>query len=201
MRILELFKGTGSIGKAAEARGHEVVSLDIDQKTSPTFCRDITTWDYKTELGDQSFDVVWASPDCRSWSVRSYKHRTIADMSPKTEIARQGEAMIHRTLEIIAHVQPKYWFIENPRGRLRHFKPMLALPRKTVFYGDYGHDFLKATDIWTNCEGWMPRVNKDRKKFPNMEKVNNKDGLTRKQRRMIIPPDLCNEIVAAWTDH
>ena len=45
-----------------------------------------------------------------------------------------------------------------------------------MFYRDYGHDFLKATDIWTNCEGWMPRVNKDRKKFPNMEKVNNKDG-------------------------
>ena len=46
MKILELFAGTGSVGKVAKELGHEVISLDrgmeADIKT------DILDWSYKT---------------------------------------------------------------------------------------------------------------------------------------------------------
>lgn len=45
MRILELFKGTGSIGRAAEALGHEVFSSDIDASFNPDYCVDILDFD------------------------------------------------------------------------------------------------------------------------------------------------------------
>ena len=35
MKILELFSGTGSVGKVAQKLGYEVTSLDIEKKTQP----------------------------------------------------------------------------------------------------------------------------------------------------------------------
>ena len=45
MRLLELFSGTGSIGRAFAAEGWEVHSLDI--QPGATFQSDILDWDYK----------------------------------------------------------------------------------------------------------------------------------------------------------
>ena len=89
MRILELFAVTGSVGKAFQEWGWEVVSLDrymdADIKT------DIVDWDYKThELG--YFDVVWASPPCTEYR----RAKTVGVR--KIEEANQ---VVQRTLDII----------------------------------------------------------------------------------------------------
>ena len=45
MNILELFSGTGSIGKVAIEFGHHVISLDKDMDAD--IKTDILDWDYK----------------------------------------------------------------------------------------------------------------------------------------------------------
>ena len=40
-RILELFSGTGSVGRAFTAFGWEVISLDMNPRFKPTICQDI----------------------------------------------------------------------------------------------------------------------------------------------------------------
>ena len=41
MRVLELFSGTSSVGRAFAMRGHEVATVDWDESFRPTACADI----------------------------------------------------------------------------------------------------------------------------------------------------------------
>ena len=63
-RLLELFCGTKSIGRAFKAAGWEVVSLDIVSKFEPDLVRH-PSWGL-FPLGH--FDMVWASPVCAEYS-------------------------------------------------------------------------------------------------------------------------------------
>ncbi len=47
MKILELFKGSGSITKYYEGTDNEVISLDFEKKYEPDICCDIMDWNYK----------------------------------------------------------------------------------------------------------------------------------------------------------
>ena len=62
-RLLELFSGTGSVGRQWDG---EVVSVDI-AGDEPTHRADILEWDY-TFYDPNHFDVVWASPPCTQYS-------------------------------------------------------------------------------------------------------------------------------------
>ena len=53
-------------------------------------------------------------------------------------------------LKLIDQLQPRYYFIENPRGGMRKMEWMKGLPRYTVTYCQYGDNRMKPTDIWTN---------------------------------------------------
>ena len=88
-RLLELFSGTGSIGRAFAAKGWEVVSVDLDPKFEPTICCDVMQLDERS-LG--SFDMVWASPVCTEYSRA---------LSRRPRDLETGDRLVLRTLEIM----------------------------------------------------------------------------------------------------
>ena len=95
-RLLELFCGTKSIGRAFEAAGWEVVSLDIVSKFEPTILCDIRSWDYALfPLGH--FDMVWASPVCTEYSRA---------LTMRPQRLEEGDALVLRALEIMEHFDP-----------------------------------------------------------------------------------------------
>ena len=200
MLVLDLFSGTSSIGKACRELGVYCYGIDNDPKTPADLHADLLTWDPATL--HFSPDVVWASPPCQSWSFACSRHRTLANMAPQTPEAVLGEALVLRALELIKLLKPRFWFIENPRGRLRAFPPMLALPRRTVYYSAYGHPVAKPTDIWTNHYRWQSRPQPpplaSSKRFykRNGRQVPIWDSFPRKL-RLMMPPLLCKEIVKA----
>lgn len=78
MKVLELFAGTRSIGKEFEAKGHEVFSVEWDKDfENISLYADISTLTAKEILEKFGHpDVIWASPDCTTFSVAAIsKHR------------------------------------------------------------------------------------------------------------------------------
>ena len=67
-KVLELFKGTGSVGDAFERIGWEVTSVDMVAKFKPTHVCNILDFDYKQYAPDH-FDFVWGSPPCTEFSI------------------------------------------------------------------------------------------------------------------------------------
>lgn len=123
MKVLELFAGTRSIGKAFESRGHDVFSVDWDKRF-----RDIdmyadisklTADDITSKFGMP--DVIWASPDCTSYSIAAISHHRkkntdTGSLDPISEYAKFCDDCNKHVIDLITQLNPKYFFIENPRG-------------------------------------------------------------------------------------
>lgn len=76
MKVLELFAGTRSIGKAFEARGHQVFSVEWDKNFEDIdLYKDVllvTPEEIIERFGRP--DVIWASPDCTTYSIAAISH-------------------------------------------------------------------------------------------------------------------------------
>ena len=76
MKVVELFAGTRSIGRAFERRGHEVLSIDWDERFEDIdIYGDVLEVSYRDILDRIGKpDVIWASPDCTTYSIAAISH-------------------------------------------------------------------------------------------------------------------------------
>ena len=204
MKVLELFAGSRSFSKVAEEFNHDTFSVDIN---------DFDNIDYVTDILDFDFskipfkpDVIWASPPCTYFSVASIGHHWNKDNTPKTKEAVIGCKIVNKTIEIIKHFNPDYFFIENPRGKLRKLDFMQYFDRTTVTYCQYGDSRMKPTDIWTNYlfnplsnKGWKPKpICKNGEpchvSAPRGSQTGTQ-GIKGNYERSKVPYELCKEII------
>ena len=159
MNILELFAGSRCIGTEAEKLGMNVFSIDWTPYDNIDLTIDIGT--LKKEDVPFIPDVVWASPDCTTYSIAACSTHRNMDKTAKSEYAKDCDRINQHWMQVISEwmeINPNLiFFIENPRGNLRHMPWMKDLKRHTVWYCQYGDDRAKPTDIWTNSEDWIPR--------------------------------------------
>ena len=145
MKLVELFSGTGSVGRVARDLGFSVISLDLKNANVNT---DILSWDYKQfDVGE--FDVIWASPPCTEYS------------RAKTAGLRKidyANSIVLKTLEILDYFKPVWWVIENPQTGLFKEQPFMSgLRYVDVDYCMYGFNYRKRTRLWTNITTWIPK--------------------------------------------
>lgn len=206
MKVLELFAGNRSVSKAFEERGHETFSVE--------WSRDFENIDLYEDVGAikaedilELFghpDVIWASPDCSTFSVAAIStHRrrnpVTKSLDPITDYARFCDEVDKNMLKLIKDLNPTYFFIENPRGGLRKMEWMQGIPRYTVTYCQYGEERMKPTDIWTNhpnprfkppCKNGDPcHVRAPRGATTGTQ------GIRGSAKRAEIPYELCSHIV------
>lgn len=208
LKILELFSGSATFSHIAKERGHETKTLDFNPDYKADYCTDITSWNAKAELGDYRPDVVWASPDCTNFSVAQGKHlkeKWDENYLPKTQEARKSVEMVKATLNIIKEIEPKRFFIENPRGLLR-LMPFMPKSVKTITYCSYGAKAQKPTHIWTDSTWiWKARTKCTATKNTCHPTRHDKDSIRnmggkKKFERAILPVELCREIIEHLED-
>jgi len=205
MNVLELFAGSRSIGKAAESLGYNVFSSDINDFEGINYVVDILEFDISRVPFKP--DIIWASPPCTTYSIAAISHHRPHD-KPLSDFALKSDKIVQKTIDIIKHLNPNKWYIENPRGLLRKQKFMMGLPRTTVWYCRYGDTRAKPTDIWTNNlysllnpDGWQPRsecfngnTNCHHESAPRGSQTGTQ-GLKGNYNRSKIPNELCIEIL------
>ena len=217
MNLMELFAGSRSVGKEAEKQGYNVFSVDWTAYENINLVIDIG------ELTKEDIpfipNVGWASPDCTTYSIAACStHRkqiegtrhkeAVSDYAKKCDKVNQH---FLRLFDYYLSINPDFvFFIENPRGNLRHMDWMQKYTRHTVWYCQYGDDRAKPTDIWTNSKTWKPRPMCKNYKYDKEGNIIDKhchhesarrgaktgtQGKKGSYQRSIIPEQLCKEII------
>ena len=203
LRLLELFSGTGSVGKVGKKEGYKVTSVDMNRKAKPTFCTDILKWDYK-QFPRGHFDMIWASPPCDTFShllvthigkpckKKGYEGRV---WSHDLIVERQeqiGLPILNKVKEIIEYFQPKHFFIENPQtGRMKNY--MTEYKHTDVCYCMYGFDYKKPTRFWHNNNYFTGLMCDHKGKHARVIGTGDKQVQTLNE-RYSIPPQLVEDV-------
>lgn len=164
MTILELFSGTGEISAEFRKHGFESLTIDWNEKLNADMHCDIG----KLELEDlpekfRNPDVVWIAPDCMTFSLAAISHHRIknketGNLDPISDYAKQCDETDQHVLQLLKLLNPKVWWIENPRACLQKMTWMKPYEKykHTVTYCKYMTELplnerrMKATNLWTN---------------------------------------------------
>lgn len=179
MQTLELFAGSCSFSKVAQSLGYSTLTVDIKQHGQIDLVADVA------ELSPDKInfipDIIWASPDCTTYSLLACAHHRYTDGSPRSEKAEEADEVLAHLIQLIGEfmlINPAMvYYIENPRALMRtsnimleHLNPtgdiftektaknVLKMGIKTIWYCQYGDTRAKPTDIFTNDHRWLPRA-------------------------------------------
>lgn len=210
LKVLDLFAGMRSISNCFEKYGHKAFAIDWDKEHENidwyTDIGEITAEDILERFGRP--DVIWASPDCSTYSVASISHHRIREpngnLAPRTDYAKFCDMVNQHVLKLIGELKPVFFFIENPRGGMRKMSFLEGIDRHTVTYCQYGEKRMKPTDLWTNhpspnfkpaCKNGAPC----HERAPRGARTGSQ-GIKGSKLRSKIPEALCEHIVKICED-
>ena len=149
--LLELFSGTGRMGRAFSNMGWEVISVDIDQRANATMHMDVR--DLTADMIEQP-DIIWASPVCTDYSRARTRAKTPHDFD-------WADSLVQAVLNLAAELHCPCMF-ENPEsGLLKSRAIVQGIPYRVIDYCKYvdnrmTHTARKRTAIWCIDVSWHP---------------------------------------------
>lgn len=140
---VDLCAGRGGLSRAfREADGWEVTTVDINAEFDPDIQADVLDL-RPADL--PTADVYLAGPPCTTLSFAGNQTDHYVDGEPHSQLAQDHVLLAFHVVGLIRAKAPEWWFVENPRGRMRRY---LGQPTGTVTLCQYGYDWQKPTDLW-----------------------------------------------------
>jgi site-specific DNA-cytosine methylase len=201
--LIELFSGSKTVSSVAKNEfNYKTLTIDNEASYNPDICQDINTLKLTQISYKKQCSIIWASVPCYCFTILTLKthwkkmikaHRDYIYM-PQTKEAWAAIRLLEKTLWLIKHINPTYYFIENPRGVMRHLPQTKHIPYiHSISYKDYGFSYEKPTDIFTN----HPALQLKKLRRSDYE-TSKKDlqSLNSSYERSIVPIELVRSIIS-----
>lgn len=131
--ILDLCGGTGSWSRPYKEAGYDVRIITLPEH------------DVLTYHPPKNVYGVLAAPPCTHFCIASSQYWSDYDEKGLTE---QSLKIVRRCFDIAAQCNPKFFALENPKGRLRKLIP--EKPIYEFYQYEFGGNFTKKTYLWGN---------------------------------------------------
>lgn len=166
LNVVELFSGSGVLSDEFKKAGHNTFTVDIRKRKGicmPDLRKNILQLK-RSDIPFDKIDVLWLSPPCDVWSYAAGSFHWHKEGTPKTEKCKTHINILLKSLTLIEEFCPGYFFIENPRGRLRKYPALTKFLEnypgvcRELTYSSYGFPTIKPTNIFTNALNYVPRT-------------------------------------------
>lgn len=203
--MLELYSGSKTMADAFKELGFKIFTVDINKEFDPDLVIDILRLNSKEILNIfGSPHIIWGLPPCTTFSRASigthWKKHPTGLHTPITDACKENITLVEHTLQLITELNPVYWFIENPRGMIKHVPSIKNLPlayKTNVTYCSYGEKYMKPTYIIRNAPITFKKPCKEGNRCHESTPSGSKQGIQGIDgsfERAKLPKDLCNEV-------
>lgn len=128
--ILDLCGGTGSWSEPYRKAGYDVRIITLPY------------YDVRNYKPPKNVYGVLAAPPCTHFSLAGSQYWAEKDKNGQTAEALE---IVNACLRIVDECKPKFWALENPRGRLHKF---IGMPTYKFYQSDFGAPYRKCTWLW-----------------------------------------------------
>jgi hypothetical protein len=157
--VLSLFDYTGAWAQPWAEAGYDVRLIDLE--TNGVDIMDIDA-EWLIDNGMEDAYIVLAACPCTDFSSAGARWMKGKDASGQTQ---KSVDLVNHTMEIISWLQPRFWAIENPVGRIGKLTNLpkndgkSAEPRLAFHPHNYGDPYTKQTLLWGNFNPNLPQTN------------------------------------------
>jgi len=156
-KVLDLYSGLGGFSEAfVRSPNYEVMRIENNPLLSEVPHTEIMcVLEFRDNLREMinrgyipdPVEIILISPPCLPFSLGFNAPQAILSREGGFEDYKPDMSHLMAGLEIVEMLKPRYFIVENVRGAIRHFKPIL---------GDHFASIGQSNFLWGNCPPLAP---------------------------------------------
>lgn len=188
--IISLFDYSGNWSRPYREAGYQVITLDI--KTGQCIFDYVIPWAMDLHAEGIKVHGILAAVPCTeftsagAWTWKSKWTKPAIYQGKNVEfdnVVDEAVGMVLATLAVVELLDPEWWTIENPRGRIKELVPEIGPLAMTFQPHHYGDPYKKFTCLYGNFNTSLKR----REVEPTEGSLTDRTNGSQKERRSVTP--------------